>query len=191
MSADDRRVSRPAETREKLIDAAASLIPELGWDNVSSRRVADRAGVNLGVVHYHVNSIAELRRIAAIRRIRAFFEGPAREALLETDPRTAIGNLLNSLSASGPRDPELLLLFESLVAAGRDDRLRKEIAGSLAELRTRLLEWLTEQGAAAPAAAAVTITAAIDGYLLQRALDPSLEPDLLIEALASLVRPPT
>ncbi|MFF9321517.1 hypothetical protein ACF1BP_33510 [Streptomyces sp. NPDC014735] len=62
---------------------------------------------------------------------------------------------------------------------------------SLAELRTRLLEWLTEQGAAAPAAAAVTITAAIDGYLLQRALDPSLEPDLLIEALASLVRPPT
>ncbi|WP_285706420.1 hypothetical protein [Microtetraspora sp. NBRC 16547] len=40
-----------------------------------------------------------------------------------------------------------------------------------------------------PVAASVTITAAIDGYLLQRALDPSLEPSPLIEGLACLVQP--
>lgn len=190
MNADDRRAPRRTETREKLIDAAASLIPELGWDNVSSRRVAERAGVNLGVIHYHVDSIAELRRIAALRTVRTFFEGPAREVLSETDPRAAIGGLLHGLSAGGPRDPELLLLFETLVAAGRDERLRTEIAAALTELRAQLFEWLTERGAANPAAASVTITAAIDGYLLQRALDPSLEPGPLIEGLVSLAQPP-
>lgn len=34
----------------------------------------------------------------------------------------------------------------------------------------------------------MTLTAAIDGYLLQRSLDPSVEPDPLIEGLVGLVR---
>lgn len=34
----------------------------------------------------------------------------------------------------------------------------------------------------------MTLTAAIDGYLLQRSLDPSVEPGPLIDGLVALVR---
>ncbi|MET9657207.1 TetR family transcriptional regulator [Streptomyces sp. NPDC006510] len=179
--------SHRTDTREKIIEAAASLIPELGWGGVSSRRVAERAGVNTGVIHYHVGSIGELRRIAAVRKIRAFFLDRIGEALAQTDPAAAVETLLRALSANDPRDPELLLLYESLVAASRDDRLRAEIAASLAELRQQLSDWFAERGVARPLTVAVTLTAAIDGYLLQRSLDPTLEPGPLIDGLVGLV----
>ncbi|WP_405715663.1 MULTISPECIES: TetR/AcrR family transcriptional regulator [unclassified Streptomyces] len=180
--------SRRTDTREKIIEAAASLIPELGWGDVSSRRVAERAGVNTGVIHYHVGSIGELRRIAAVRKIRTFFLDRIDEALSQEDPAVAVETMLRALSANDPRDPELLLLYESLVAASRDDQLRAEIAALLAELRQRLCDWFAARGVARPLTVAVTLTAAIDGYLLQRSLDPSLEPGPLIEGLVGLVR---
>ncbi|MGW1186824.1 TetR/AcrR family transcriptional regulator [Streptomyces sp. NPDC002559] len=180
--------SRGTETREKIIEAAASLIPELGWGDVSSRRVAERAGVNTGVIHYHVGSIGELRRIAAVRRIRTFFLDRIDGALSLTDPAEAVETMLRALSANDPRDPELLLLYESLVAASRDDELRAEIAALLAELRQRLCDWFGARGVAHPLTVAVTLTAAIDGYLLQRSLDPSVEPGPLIDGLVGLVR---
>ncbi|MER0241193.1 TetR/AcrR family transcriptional regulator [Streptomyces sp. HSW2009] len=184
-----KRPSSPrTDTREKIIEAAASLIPEVGWGGASSRRVAERAGVNTGVIHYHVGSIDELRRIAAVRKIRTFFHDRISGALAEKDPAKAIETLLRALSETDPHDPELLLLYESLVAANRDDQLRVEIAASLAELRQRLCDWFTERGATSPRTIAVTLTAAIDGYLLQRSLDPTLEPDHLIDGLVSMVK---
>lgn len=149
MSDESTGPSRRTDTREKIIEAAASLIPELGWGDVSSRRVAERAGVNTGVIHYHVGSIGELRRIAAVRKIRTFFLDRIGEALAQEDPAVAVETMLRALSANDPRDPELLLLYESLVAASRDDELRAEIAGLLAELRQRLCDWFAERGSRA------------------------------------------
>jgi AcrR family transcriptional regulator len=186
----DQEPRRRTATRDKLVAAAASLIPEVGWGGVSARKVAERAGVNLGVVHYHVESMAELRRLAAVRSVRAFFEGPVRLALDAPDPRSGVATLFASLSAGDPRDPQLLLLYESLVAASRDDELRAEIAASLAELRDSLREWLRARGVEHPEAAAVTITAAIDGYLLQRALDPTLAAGPVVEGLTAVLTPP-
>ncbi|WDT92051.1 TetR/AcrR family transcriptional regulator [Streptomyces sp. SCSIO-PteL053] len=166
------------------------LLPSFrrGLGRASSRRVAERAGVNVGVIHYHVGSIDELRRIAAVRKVRSFFLDRTGTALAEKDPAQAIEVLLRALSQTDPRDPELLLLYESLVAANRDDQLRAEIAASLAEMRQLLCDWFTERGASRPRTIAVTLTAAIDGYLLQRSLDPTLEPDHLVDGLVSIVR---
>ncbi|MFD7491114.1 TetR/AcrR family transcriptional regulator [Streptomyces sp. NPDC059832] len=188
MNSDSTNPSRRTDTREKIIEAAASLIPELGWGDVSSRRVAERAGVNTGVIHYHVGSIGELRRIAAVRKIRTFFLDRVGEALAEPDPAAAVETMLRALSANDPRDPELLLLYESLVAASRDDQLRAEIAASLAEFRQWLCDWFAARGVTRPLVVAVVLTAAIDGYLLQRSLDPSVDPGPLIDGLVDLVR---
>ncbi|MFB7914044.1 TetR/AcrR family transcriptional regulator [Streptomyces sp. NPDC056061] len=188
MSSESTNPSPRTDTRERLIEAAASLIPELGWGDVSSRRVAERAGVNTGVIHYHVGSIGELRRIAAVRKIRMFFRDRIGEALTQSDPAVAVETLLRALSASDPRDPELLLLYESLVAAGRDDQLRAETADLLAEFRQSLCDWFAARGVTRPLVVAVTLTAAIDGYLLQRSLDPSVEPGPLIDGMVGLVR---
>jgi AcrR family transcriptional regulator len=42
-----------AETRERLIDAARECLLTDGHANLSTRRVADRAGVPLSQIHYH------------------------------------------------------------------------------------------------------------------------------------------
>ncbi|WP_103510486.1 TetR/AcrR family transcriptional regulator [Streptomyces sp. SM13] len=180
----------PAETstREKIIEAAASLIPDVGWGGVTSRRVAERAGVSTGVIHYHVGSIDELRRIAAVGKIRMFFLDRINGALSPQDPAVAVELIVRSLCTGDAHEPELLLLYESLVAANRDEQLRSDIAASLSQLRQRLHDWFAEQGVAHPLAAAVTLTAAIDGFLLQRTLDPDLDPAPLIEGLTTLVK---
>ena len=41
------------DTKAALIDAAGALFAEHGFDGVSTRMIADRAGVNLGGIHYY------------------------------------------------------------------------------------------------------------------------------------------
>jgi AcrR family transcriptional regulator len=43
----------PAETRDKLIDAARECLLAGGHANLSTRRVAERAGAPLSQIHYH------------------------------------------------------------------------------------------------------------------------------------------
>lgn len=58
---------RGRRTREQLIDAAAGLVGEVGWGAVTTRLVAERAGVNAALVHYHFSSVQELLSTAALQ----------------------------------------------------------------------------------------------------------------------------
>ncbi len=75
------RTGADPSTSERLAAAAVQLIAEDGWAAVTTRRVAERAGVNQGLVHYHYGSVAALRREAALQRddggVRAGNCGPA------------------------------------------------------------------------------------------------------------------
>lgn len=48
--------ARGREVPQRLLAAAAELIPERGWTAVSTRVLAERAGVTPSVVHYHFSS---------------------------------------------------------------------------------------------------------------------------------------
>ena len=175
-------------TRRRLLEAAALLIPEVGWGNVSTRRVAQAAGVNAGVVHYHFASVAELLRSAAELGIRRSFEGPVERMLGQGDAASGVRALLGELADAGTDRTTHILLFESTLAATRDPLLRAQIAAMLTEVRERLTEWLREVAdVPEPASAAALIAAVIDGYLLHRAVDPTLPPDLLAPALDALL----
>lgn len=43
-------------TREQLVYAAGELFAEFGYDGVSTRMIAEKAGVTLGSIHYHFGS---------------------------------------------------------------------------------------------------------------------------------------
>lgn len=47
-------------TKEQLIHTAGELFAESGFDGVSTRTIADKAGVTLGSIHYHFGSKKEL-----------------------------------------------------------------------------------------------------------------------------------
>ncbi|MDR1477470.1 MAG: TetR/AcrR family transcriptional regulator [Planctomycetaceae bacterium] len=44
------------ETREVILKTACELFGQYGYDAVSTRMIADKAGVNLGGIHYHFGS---------------------------------------------------------------------------------------------------------------------------------------
>jgi len=49
-----------AEACERFLDAAERLLAEMGWNEVTVRRLATEAGLNHGLVHYYFGSMEEL-----------------------------------------------------------------------------------------------------------------------------------
>ncbi|HET9949493.1 MAG TPA: helix-turn-helix domain-containing protein [Longimicrobiales bacterium] len=52
--------SRREETEERFLDAAERLLVEVGYAGISTRRLAEEAGANHGLVHYYFGSMEEL-----------------------------------------------------------------------------------------------------------------------------------
>jgi AcrR family transcriptional regulator len=48
------------EASDALLDAAEKLLIEVGYAGITTRRLAERAGVNHGLVHYYFGSMEEL-----------------------------------------------------------------------------------------------------------------------------------
>ncbi len=173
--------------RARLLAAAAELIPERGWSAVSTRALAERAGVSSSVVHYHYPSIQAVLREAALGLI-ARLVGELDTVLAGAATAAgAIGELLAAIRAYSGTDPVSLLAIETYLAASRDEQLRAGIAEALAEFRARLGHWLGEHAIPAPEPTAAVLAAALDGLVLHRGLDTDLDSATIDEVLARLV----
>jgi AcrR family transcriptional regulator len=68
-------MARPShQTDQRLIDAALELMPKTGLGALKVRQVAARAGVNLGMFHYHFKSKQEFNRRVLQTLYERFFE---------------------------------------------------------------------------------------------------------------------
>jgi AcrR family transcriptional regulator len=178
---------RGREVRLQLLSAAAELIAELGWNTVSTRILAERAGVTPGLVHYHFPSLQALLRDAALGMISDLLS--ATELIFE-DARTfgtGVNMMLSLLDAYTGRDATSLLFTETYLAATRDETLRVELIGLVDEFRRRLARWLDEHGASTPHDTASVLAAAIDGVMLHRTLNPELTSPAVAPVLCRLV----
>ncbi|MGA8116227.1 MAG: TetR/AcrR family transcriptional regulator [Actinocatenispora sp.] len=165
---------RGREVRGRLLEAAAQLIPELGWNAVSTRILADRAGATPGLVHYHFDSLQGLLREAAMGVIRGMVAGVEEAFAQAPDLDTGMAMLMGSLDGYSGVDPTSVLFTETYLAATRDDRLRAELAEVAERFRHGLTRWLAAADVDGPAATATVLTAAIDGIMLHRSLNQEL-----------------
>ena len=127
-----------AETRERLLSAAADVFAQRGYDGTRVADIAVAAGVSSGALYAHFSSKAELL-VAALRA-----HGRRRLAeVLAADPGRPITDLLLLIGRRLPRrrDARGYLIVEALVAARRDEDVAGpmrdyvgERADSLAEL---------------------------------------------------------
>ncbi|MET9269018.1 TetR family transcriptional regulator [Kribbella sp. NPDC003557] len=172
------------EVRQRLLTAAAELIPERGWSAVSTRILAERAGVTPSVVHYHFASVQEVLTEAVITTMRQVVE--ATDFTAAPTPAAAVDAMLAAVEQYDGTDPMSLLFVEAYLAATRDERLRAQIATVVTEFRTRLADWLAIHQVDDPAATAAVLAATVDGLLLHRALGP--ESPAVTTVLRRLVR---
>jgi AcrR family transcriptional regulator len=175
------------------LEAAAALIAELGWGRVTTRAVAERAGLPHGAVSYHFQGKQALLSEAALDLVERSF--PLKEL-------RAAGSLAEVVSqmrawAGGPAPVDLLgraVLLEAMREAGRDLMVRARLAGLLAEYRQVLADLVRaaqHRGHAPagvdPAALAALLAAAGDGLLLHAMLEPEVDLAGAVEALGGLL----
>lgn len=171
-------IQRGRATRERLLEAAVSLVGEVGWSGVTTRLVAERAGVNPGLVHYHFGSVSDLLVAACVGFARELLGQAAEQLAAQSDVAEGVDWLLAELSGYTGTDPASVAFAEALLAAGRLPELREGLARVVADFRTTAADWLRERTGAAGAgadAAAVLLAAALDGLVLHRALEPGLD----------------
>jgi AcrR family transcriptional regulator len=177
--------------------AAAELIAELGWGRVTTRAVAQRAGVPHGAVSYHFRGKQELLVDSALH---AFAAALPEDAFAELDSMAALFALIRAeIGRPEAIDPVLSrLMFETMREAERDPVLRERMGAMLSSYRqliTELVRAEQRRGVVAdsvPAEALATLLGAVgDGLLLHVLLDPGLDVGAAIDALdATLTRRP-
>ncbi len=179
---------RGREVRTRLLEAAAVLVAERGWSAVSTRTLADHAGVGAGLVHYHFASLQALLTEAAIARMREVTAAIPLQLAHTDSPAHAVRLLMASLDDYTGDDPTSRLFVETYLAATRDPALRAAVAGVLDDFRTELTTWFRTRDVAGAEGTAVVLAAAVDGLLLHRALDAGITAESVAPVLERLVR---
>jgi len=162
-----------AETRERLLRAAADVFAERGYDGTRVADIAAAAGVSNGALYAHFASKADLLTGALRRHGRNLLAD-----MFAADPDQSVVELLLLVgrSLARRRDTRGYLIVEALVAARRDE----DVAGPMREYISERAGFLAELVRLAQAGGE---------------LDPALSPDALAHfclllAMGSALVPP-
>lgn len=133
-----------AETRERLLRAAADAFAGRGYDGTRVSDIAKTAGLSNGALYAYFSSKAEL----LVGALRAHGRRLLAD-LISADPSRSITELLlvTGRSLRGRRDPDTYLVIEALVAARRDE----DVAGPMRDYVRERADWLAELVAEAQA----------------------------------------
>lgn len=175
--------------RAQLLKAAAELIAEIGWNAVTTRRLADHAGIRSGLVHYHFDSLQALLRLAAMGRITLLLDETSAQLGEEADVEEGTEALLSLVVLFDGSDPTSLLVIETYLAATRDQLLKEQLVEAMARFHRTLTSALARSGNPTPEPTALVILAALDGLALQKGLDPELPTDEALALLRRIIHP--
>ncbi len=169
-------------TRERLLHAAVELMAEVGVDRVRTRSIAERAGVNPALVHYHFGSVSALVMEAAQDALLRTL-GPAIEAFRSGETiRDSIRAILRWIDRHGEDAPGSTILAEAMVKATQNASFRRWATRASRRFRGVILDRLRaarETGELDPAldlpATSILLAAALDGLLFHRLVDSTLD----------------
>jgi AcrR family transcriptional regulator len=131
----DLRRARGEDTRALILDAARDALARDGYTKTTTRAIAERAGVQLSLVHYHFRTKQQLLAAVLARenerlleRQRALYAAPeplaakwtTACAYLREDLRTGYVRILWELWAVGLADEELAARWREALAGWRD-----------------------------------------------------------------------
>ena len=160
-------------TRKALLDAAEELLVSNGMAAITTRKVAERAGVNQALVHYHFGTIEELL-LAALERVSVQVKERSQE-IYGTD-ESFMDGWFEEMQAMITSDFERgwgKVWLENLTLAANRPKIRKQYVKASTMTRKlherQVSDMLEEQGVDArlyPAQAIVTLLDAITSKLI-------------------------
>lgn len=183
--------SRPASTpkgerrRRTLIEAAAALLTEGGFDAVRHRAVAERAGLPLASTTYYFDSLDDLIAAAVEHQGREELEtGARRWRQLDGTARTvdaiaelALEQLLGPRQTDAEADYEAVLSrYERLVATGRRPALRPLMRELGAEMDALLLDMFSRSGFTVDTERVDRLVALVDGVVVNALIESDPHP---------------
>lgn len=187
------RTAQSGPTRERLLTAAAELIAEVGWGRVTTRAVAERAGLPHGTVSYHFRGKQELLIEGALD---AFQRAVPADSFAALDTVDGLVDLIAAeIQNARTGDPMLSrLMLESMREAERDSELRERMGALMGRYRQLMVDTVRadqQRGAVVsdvpPAAIGMLLGALGDGLLMHALLDPDLDVGPSLEALRRLL----
>jgi len=178
------RSARAAETRARILESARRVMAEEGVDRFTTRRVAERAGVSHGMVHYHFEDKRDLILALVVHARRDWVE-PLEE--LVDGPGTAEARMRAVISwMAEPATSEVMHVHLGLfVSAMRDDRVRTRLAAEYARWRAPFVTLFGQLGEElgieldARSLGEAFATAA-DGLVQQQSFDPELPTERIL-----------
>jgi len=118
---------RDSDTSNAILQATESVLRKEGYGNVTSRRVAEEAGIRQGLVYYYFKTMDDLLLATFKRRTQQGLDLLKRE--LDTDnPTLAVWNYLT-------HKVDARLAFEFVALANHHDGIRAEVNRYLGEAR--------------------------------------------------------
>ncbi|TDD10837.1 TetR/AcrR family transcriptional regulator [Nonomuraea diastatica] len=177
--------------REQLVAAGIAVLRDDGWQGVTTRAVAQRAGTNPGLIHYHFGGLAGLHT-AIFRQATELILGPLVTELTEAaDERAALATVRRLLPQATGDDHTTRLAAELIAGATRDPALgvvlRDELRQARALVAARLSGARPGWGPDRLDGVATLVVAAIDGLMLHYMIDGDLPVGAALSAVEDLL----
>src|SRR5690606_3878795 len=132
---------------------------EVGWGGVSTRMLAERAGVTPGLVHYHYRSLDDALRTAVISAIEAMLGELEQQLADRSDPAELMAMTWSALDDYPATGAQSVMIIEAVLAAIRDPQLRQRLAVAVQRYREVLADRLAAAGVGRPEATAAVLAA--------------------------------
>jgi AcrR family transcriptional regulator len=122
--------SRSAGTRTKLIDAAIGTLKEEGFSGASARAIAERAGLNQGLIFYHFGSVPNLL-LAGLDSVSARRMGQYGEAVDRVGSPTELVDVATAIFREDLDAGYVAVLVELIAGASSTPGLGSEVSARL------------------------------------------------------------
>jgi AcrR family transcriptional regulator len=178
------RAAKKAQTRSRLLDAAAVVVAARGVEGATVDAIASGAGVTTGALYASFKTKNDLLR-ALIAERHTDLSGVPLVVVAES-----LGQRLTKVLDDNPIDARLFT--ELLAGASRDEELRVAMAASIQANVERLIGRLTVEGVGLRLSAdqtALLLQVLVAGSIsLRQVLGDELPPELLTDAVALLLQ---
>ena len=190
------RAEQRAETRRRLLEAAARVFAERGFQGSSVDAITAEAGYSRGAFYSNFDSKEQLFAALLQERVYAIYRDMAEQSARagERPSLREVGERLAAVQRAPEGGGLFRLWLELLAHAGRDERFREIAAGfwrgTRAESADAIAKAFAERGTAPPAAPEGLATAmiALDiGLAIQHFVDPDAVPLALYPELYELL----